>query len=514
MLSSNPLLADRRVRLALAAAAGAALCSAFAPLNLWLLGLLCPAVLMALWQDAPPRHAAALGFWFNVGTFAAGTYWLYISIHTVGAAPVAVAFIAMGALVCALGLYGAALGWVVARWLPPRGALRWLAAMPASWVLVEWFRGWFLTGFPWLSLGYSQTGSWMAGAAPVAGVYGVSALLLVGAGALVTLGLGTRRERVLAGLALVLVWAVPAALRQVPWTRPAGPAISVAIVQGAIPEDAKWQDAHRDAQLLAYRDLTRQALGARVIFWPEAALPDVAQNLSDYLLERYHEAHARQSAMVVGMERQDGNGDYYNSILTMGESVAWYDKQHLVPFTETFPVPDFARSWLEVLNLPYLPFKYGADHQAPLAAGGLVLLPAVCYDDAYGSANLDMLRTANALVTVTNDGWFGHSTARYQHLQIAQMRSLETGRYLMRAANDGISAIIGPDGRVLAAAPGYVQAVLRGTVVPMRGLPPYARFGNWLIISLSATTLALILAVRRIVGGRRNLGDSRGPRLS
>jgi apolipoprotein N-acyltransferase len=505
-LNSIPLLADRRVRLALAAAAGAALCTAFAPTNLWPLAVLSPALLMALWQDAPPRHAAALGFWFNLGTFVTGTYWLYISIHLIGAAPVWVAIIAMTALVCALALYGAALGWAVARWLPARGALRWMAGLPAAWVLVEWFRGWFLTGFPWLSLGYSQTGTWMAGVAPVLGVYGVSALVLVGAGALVALGLGTRRERLLAAVVLVLIWGVPWSLRRVPWTQPAGAPLSVAIVQGAIPQDEKWQEAHRDAQLDTYRELTRQALGAQVIFWPEAALPDVAQRLGEYLMQRYHEAHAHHSAMVVGMEREASNGDYYNSILTMGESVGWYDKQHLVPFTEAIPVPDFARKWLEVLNLPYLPFKYGAAHQLPLAAGGLVLLPAVCYDDAYGTSNLGMLRTANALVTVTNDGWFGHSTARYQHLQIAQMRSLETGRYLLRAANDGISAIIGPDGRVLATAPGFVPTVLYGTVVPMLGLPPFARFGNWLIISLATTTLGAILAWGLVVRGRRNLG--------
>jgi apolipoprotein N-acyltransferase len=189
----------------------------------------------------------------------------------------------------------------------------------------------------------------------------------------------------------------------------------------------------------------------------------------------------------------------------MGESVAWYDKQHLVPFTEVIPVPAFVRGWLEVLNLPYLPFAYGASNQAPLAAGGLVLLPAVCYDDAYGSSNLAMLRTANALVTVTNDAWFGHSTARYQHLQIAQMRALEADRYLLRAANDGISAIIGPDGQVLATAPGYVPTVLRASVVPRLGLPPYARFGNWLIISLAATTLGVLLAWQLGLRGRGNL---------
>ncbi len=506
MLASNPLLADRRVRLALATAAGAALSAAFAPSNLWLLALLSPALLMALWQDAPARHAAALGFWFNVGTFGAGTYWLYISIHQIGAAPVWVAFIAMVGLVCILALYGALLGWVAARCLPARGALRWLAGLPAAWLLVEWLRGWLLTGFPWMSLGYSQTGTWMAGLAPVFGVYGLSALLLLGAGALVTLGLGTRRERMLAGVVLVLIWVVPGSLRGVRWTQPAGAPISVAILQGAIPEDEKWQDEHRDDQLKTYRDLSHQALGAEVIVWPEAAVPDVAQHAADYLLDRYHEAHARHSALVIGVFREAKNGDLFNSILTLGENVDWYDKKHLVPFTEHIPGPAFAHQWLEFMNLPFEGFTYGADHQAPVRAGGLVLLPAICYDDSYGSSNLGMLPAANALVTVTNDGWFGHSTARYQHLQIAQMRSIETGRYLIRAANDGISAIIGPDGRVLATAPGYVPAVLRGSVVPMQGLPPFARFGNWLIISLSATTLAALLVRGFVVRGRRKLG--------
>jgi apolipoprotein N-acyltransferase len=506
LLNSNPLLADRRVRLALATVAGALLSMAFAPLNLWLLALLSPALLMALWHEAPPRHAAALGFWFNVGTFTAGTYWLYISIHVIGSAPAWLALLALAALVGVLALYGAALGWAVARWLPASGALRWMAALPAAWLLVEWFRGWFLTGFPWLSLGYSQTGTWMAGLAPVLGVYGVSALVLLGAGALVTLVLGARREQVLAGVVLVLIWVVPGWLRGSAWTVPAGPAISVAIVQGAIPEDEKWLAAHHDAQLDTYRDLTRQVLGAQVIVWPEAAVPDTAQHASDYLLARYHEAHARRSALVLGVFRETQNGDLYNSILTLGDSVDWYDKQHLVPFTEAIRGPHFALKWLEFMNLPYEGFEYGASHQPPLSAGGLVLLPAICYDDAYGSSNLGMLPAANALVTVTNDGWFGHSTARFQHLQIAQMRSIETGRYLIRAANDGISAIIGPDGRLRAVAPGFVPAVLRGSVVPMRGLPPYARFGNWLIISLSATTLALVLALGQIARGRRNLG--------
>ncbi len=507
-MSSSSLLTDARIRLALATAAGAALCGAFAPLNLWLLALLSPAVLMALWQQATPRHAAALGFCFNLGTFATGTYWLYISIHEMGDQPLWIALIVMAGLVFILASYGALLGWMVAAWLPSTGTLRWLVGLPAAWLLVEWFRGWFLTGFPWLSLGYSQTGTWMSGVAPVSGVYGVSALLLLGSGALLCMALGSLRERLLGAVVLVMIWVVPGLLLGIAWTHPAGSSVSVAIVQGAIPADEKWVEEHYDEQFDIYRDLTRSALGEQVIVWPEAAVPDTAQNLSDYLLARYHEANARQSALVVGVFRErapenGGDPEIYNSLLTMDDqAVEWYDKQHLVPFTELIPGPAFARKWLAFMRLPFDGFTRGASDQPPVKAGPLVLLPAICYDDAYGSSNLHMLPAANALMTITNDGWFGRSTARYQHLQIAQMRAIETGRYLIRAANDGVSAIIGPDGRVRAAAPEFVRTVFRGSVVPMQGMPPYARFGNWLIVVLGTIVLAAVVIRERVARGR------------
>jgi apolipoprotein N-acyltransferase len=501
-------LRSRFIRLALATAAGAALCAAFAPLNLWPLALFSPALLMALWQRATPRHAAALGFCFNFGTFATGTYWLYISIHEIRGLPIWIALIVMAALVCILSLYGALLGWMVAAWLPPAGPLRWLVGLPSAWLLEEWFRGWFLTGFPWLSLGYSQTGTWMAGFAPVFGVYGVSALLLLGSGALLCLALGSRRERLLGAMVLVLVWVVPGLLRGIAWTHPSGASVSVAIVQGAIPADEKWQALHYDEQFDTYRDLTRSALGEQVIVWPEAAVPDTAQNTSGYLLARYHEAHAHKSTLVVGVFREGASREgrppeVFNSLLTMDDqAVDSYDKQHLVPFTEIIPGPAFAKEWLAFMHLGIEELTRGASDQPPVRAGALVLLPAICYDDGYGSSNLYMLPAANALVTVTNDGWFGHSSARYQHLQIAQMRSIETGRYMIRAANDGISAIIGPDGRVLKTAPSFVPSVLRGSVVPMQGMPPFARFGNWLIILLGIIALVMVLVRQHVTRGQ------------
>ncbi len=486
-------------RSVLAAAAGLLLAAAFAPLDWWPLAFLCPAALIALWQGATPRAAAWSGFWFNFGTFAAGTYWLYISIHHFGGAPLWIAFLLMGGLVGIMALYGALLGFAVARWLPRSGALRWMAGIPAAWVFIEWWRGWFLTGFAWLSLGYTQTDTWLGRTfAPLLGVYGLTALIVVGAGALVTLLWGSRRDRLLAIAALAAPWVVAACLATFDWTHSVGKPVGVAIVQGAIPQEEKWQDANRDTTLALYRRLTESALGTPIIVWPEAALPDLANDFTDYLLGLYRDAHLRGSSLLIGAVRADGDDIYYNSVLSLSDAgIGWYNKRHLVPFAEFFPVPRFVRAWLRLMSLPYSDFTRGAPDQPPLRAGGLNLATTICYEDAYGSYELPEMPESDALVNVTNDAWFGHSSARYQHLQISRMRAMESGRYLIRAANDGVSAVIGPHGEIVAEAPEYRPFVLRATIRAERGLTPFDRCGNWLIISLGTITLALVLGYGR-----------------
>jgi apolipoprotein N-acyltransferase len=496
-------------RAVIALAAGAALAASFAPLNLWPLAVLCPAVLMWLWQDTPAREAARLGFCFNAATFAAGTYWLYISIHGFGGAPVWLALFLMLGLIAIMGLYHAALGYAAGRWLPRTGMVRWLIALPAGWLLIEWWRGWFLSGFSWLSLGYSQTDTWLAGFAPVVGVYGISALLLVSAGALATLALGTRRARLIAAVVLIVPWLSGAGLWQLSWTHPSGAPVSVAVIQGAIPQDQKWIDSNKDTTLKLYQSLTEKALGIPLIVWPESAPADVANDLVPYLDNLYAEARAKHSALVLGVLRAEsaaaGKGGedradetrYFNSVLALDDTVSWYDKHHLVPFAEVFPVPRFVRSWLRLMTLPYSDFTPGAAEQPPLAAAHLQLGATICYEDAYGSSMLAVLRRADALVNVTNDAWFGHSTARHQHFQVARMRALEAGRYLVRAANDGISAVVGPHGEVLARAAEFQPVVLVSRIEPLKGLTPYAVVGNWLIVSLAAMALAYGLWLRQ-----------------
>jgi apolipoprotein N-acyltransferase len=490
----------------LALLAGAALTAAFAPHDLWWLALLSPAVLLLLWRGAPtPRAGALLGFWFGLGLYATGTWWLYISIRVFGQAPIWVALLVMTALVLIMSAYLAGLGYVVVRWLAPRTPAGALLMVPAAWVIVEWWRGWFLSGFPWLSLGYSQTDTWLAGLAPLGGVHFISLLLLMGAGALNLIRHGRAAIRALVLVVLVLPWTTGLALRDRQWTSPAGAPLSVAILQGAIPQDMKWLESNRQNILDEYARLHRQALGAKLIVWPESALPDIANLYPNYLGAVWSAARRSGSAVLMGVmraEQQDNDTEdlYFNSLLAMdtGEGEpAFYDKRHLVPFGEYFPVPQWVRSWLRLMNLPHSDFTPGRAGQPPLQLAGQRISASICYEDAYPGQLRAATAASTLLATVTNDAWFGHSGARYQHLQISRMRALEARRPLVRAANDGVSALIDEWGRASLSAPEFEPSVLRGPVQPREGLTPYLALGDWPVIGV-ACALLLVVAVRHL----------------
>lgn len=463
-----------------------------------------PALQLWLWLKCAPRIAAWRGFWFAAGQFGVGTYWLYISIHGFGQAPVWLALMLMLLLVAIMSLYQALLGYLTVRWRPHSLAAYALLWAPALWMLVEWLRGWFLSGFSWLSLAYAQTDSPLAGFAPLGGMYFVSWLCVSLAGAsLLLLCASGWRWRATALLVPLVVLGVGWQLSGVLWVDKAGDAVGVAIVQGAIPQDEKWLLANQQATLKRYRELSETAFGTPLIVWPEAAAPDLINNLGSYFGKLYDAAQARGSAIVVGALRaDDAEKNYYNSVLALDNGVTWYDKHHLVPFAEFFPVPPFVRSWLRLMNLPYSDFTRGAAVQKPLPAAGLLLAASVCYEDAYASTQLPALRTATALVNVTNDAWFGDSAARYQHLQMSRWRAMEAQRFLVRAANDGVSAVIDPLGRVVAQAPEFQPVVLRSSITPYRGVTPFARVGNFMSIGL-----ALLLITAGWLWRRRELSS-------
>ena len=224
----------------LAAALGAAVVLSFEPFELVWLAPLAMACLILLWEGATPRQAAWIGFSFGLGLFTAGTYWLYISLNILGGLWPPLALLLMLALILVMAGYTALAGYAVVQLTPGSGMARWLLAAPAVWTLTEWLRGWLFTGFPWLSLGYSQVDTPLAGLAPVVGVYGVSWAVVAGAGAIVCLAQGTRAARLMVLLAGAAAVAGILHLNTIAWTESTGRELRVTLVQGAVPQKLKW----------------------------------------------------------------------------------------------------------------------------------------------------------------------------------------------------------------------------------------------------------------------------------
>jgi apolipoprotein N-acyltransferase len=495
-----------KCRIWIAAAAGAALALAFAPYAAWPLAFISPALLFLLWEEATPREALRAGFAFGAALFAAGSWWLYIAIHDFGQAPVWLTVILVLAVFAIMGVYYALLGWLVTRFARDAPLLRLLLLLPAAWTLMEWARGLLLSGFPWLQLGYAHSDNWLAALAPVAGIHFVTYATALTAAVLVLLLRGAWRERAIAaGLALA-IWGGAWSLDGRQWTAPAGEAFEIALLQGAIPQDEKWLVDNRMATLERFRGLHREALGARIIVWPESAIPMLAHEAAVYLEAIRQESFARDSDVMIGLLRYDyDTAEIRNGLYSMSAAGdGWYYKRRLVPFGEFFPVPAFVRRWMRLMSLPYYDMTRGEDTQAPLRSGGERLAATICYEDGYGSDQLDALTEATLLVNVTNNAWFGDSSAPHQQLQMARFRALEAGRWLMRATSNGITAVIGPDGEVTARAPQFVPAVLKSTVQPRTGLTPYARVGNWPVLSgcLLLCVAAIAMARRRPHVGR------------
>ncbi len=481
----SPGRARGRWGIGLAGAAGAALPLGFAPFHAhWVTPLLL-AVLFLVSADGRPADAARRGFFFGLGAFAAGTYWLYISIHTIGGAPPALAAILMLLLFCLMAAYVAGFAALLAATRRAGPLLCFLGAAPAFWVLTEWLRGWLFTGFPWLTIGYSLIDGPLRALAPVTGVYGLSFAAAMLAGALVLLIRGASRQRLVAGVVAAVLIAAALAADRIAWVSPAGPELQVGLIQGSVPQELKWRREERAATLALYRDFTAALAAPDIVVWPEAAVPALAREVEPFLVAQAEAARAGGYQLLLGILVDDeATGAVTNSLLALGSRSGRYDKRHLVPFGEYFPVPAFVRDFLRLMNLPYQDIANGPADQPPLPAGAVLAAPSICYEDTFGSEQRSFLPEAQLLVNVSNDGWFGDSIAPHQHLQMARMRALEAGRDMLRATNTGVTAIISHTGQVRAKLPQFQPAALTGVVTPMQGLTPYVRWGDFPLLLL------------------------------
>ena len=492
-------------------AAGILTVGGFAPFNVYPLSIIGLALLFRLWHSTRSTRTGFLtGLAFGLGFFGAGVSWIYVSLSVYGGMAGWLAGLATLLFCLVLALFPATVGTILA-YLAQKGrrdAVRLLLVMPALWVLLEWMRGWIFTGFPWLAIGYAQVpDSPLAGFAPVLGVYGVSFMsaLLAGflawvlihwphKGTLIRYGL----KPVLWGLCgLLLVIAVGQGLRTLTWTTPTGHATTVALVQGNIAQEMKWQPEKVSDTLSLYARLAMEH-PAQLIVLPETALPLFESELpAAYRTQLALIGRQRDGDILAGLPTGSLYGAYYNSVLSFGSAPSQaYHKVHLVPFGEFIPLKELWGWVIEVLHIPLSDFARGSPTQVPLRVGGQQLAVNICYEDAFGEEIIRQLPAASVLANVSNDAWFGDSFALWQHAQMSQMRALETGRMMLRSTNTGLTAIINIKGELLAYLPPLSQGVLRGTVQGYAGSTPYVRFGNSPILLICGLALAIFATGR------------------
>lgn len=462
---------------------GLATAFAFAPYHIYPLAVLTPAGLLALIQSRSAREAKWLGFCYGLGCFGAGVSWVYISIHTYGGAPVALAALITAAMVSFLSLYPMLACYLTNRYFDQAGDAKNIFAFPAIWVGCEFLRSFMFSGFPWLLVGYSQTASPLKGYAPIVGIYGVSLMVVMSSGLLVCAHQAYKkhayRTLYFRMLAVATIWMAGAMLSLIPWTNPEGQPLNVSLVQGDIPQSLKWNPDHIQLSFDRYRDLTKPLWGkADIIVWPEAAIPMTLQSAAKFIEDMDERATQSGSNLVLGIPvENDHGGGYYNTIVTLGATKQIYQKRHLVPFGEYVPFQHVASRIFDFMHVPLPDMREGMPRQNPIYLHGIKVTPSICFEIAYAELNNMRDPSVGMLLTVTNDAWFGHSAAQAQHLQIAMMRALELRRPVIFASNNGISAIIDANGQVMNAAPTHVATVLTSTIQPMTGYTPWIMNG-------------------------------------
>jgi apolipoprotein N-acyltransferase len=448
-------------------------------------------------RRAGPRRAARLRL--GVGLFGLGVSWVYVSIHVYGRMPPWMSVLVVIVFVAILSLYPAVVGWLFRRLSGSRGPVAAIAGLPALWALGEWVRGWAFSGFPWLSLGYSQVDSWLGGWSAVLGVYGVSWLVVLTAALAVVAIRHDRRLRWTALAAIAAVWLGGLALEQARWAEPDGDAMEVALVQGNIPLDRKWAEDQRPQILNRYLTLSNHLEDRDLVVWPESALPYFIHEVDDRI---WWSMRRHPADFVLGLleQRTDGRDvRMYNSVvaITAGEP-GIYRKAHLVPFGEYLPLEPVFGWVIDYLRIPMSDFnRWDGPDQPPLPAGGARLGITVCYEDAFPEDNARALPAANLLVNVSEDAWFGDSLAPHQRMQMARMRAMETARPMLRAANTGVSAIIDHRGIITGESKQFVATVVKGTAQPMKGSTPFVLWGNTGIVVLAGMLLLLSILVGR-----------------
>ena len=483
--------------------AGFLLTFSFAPFDYAYLALAALVFLFACWQNISAKRAALRGYLFGLGAFGSGVSWVYISMHDFGGAGVLGSTMLTTLFVAFWSLFPALAGYFSVKMAPFNDELSGrIMLMPVIWILIEYFRGnWLLNGFPWLNIAYSQLETLLAGYIPVAGAYGTGFIVALTASIAIEIFRTTAQSQATAShsgklgkkgllliLALTFLWGAGGLLRNQTWTHSIGHPIRVSMIQGNIAQDQKWLPENKINTLLKYKKMTEDHWDSNVIIWPETAVPAYLDQVkAAFLTPLSNDAKLHNTDLIISVPIQEtAPTKNFNAVITLGKQEGAYHKIHLLPFGEYLPLQPLSGFILSRLSIRLGDFTPGETNQPLLQAGGYPFVTLICYEDVFGSMSIRGLPDAAYLVNVTNDGWFGKSIEPHQHLQMARMRAMETGRYLVRATNTGMTAIVSSKGEIINRAPLFQEAALTGMIMPMAGMTPYARLGDKPIICFIA----------------------------
>lgn len=495
---------------------GALMPLSFAPFNLAFFAPIALMALLFLIEGKTPKFAGILGLAFGFGMFAWGIWWIRISLIEFGGAPMIFGVLITFILALYLSLYFAILTYVTAKssWALP---LKVGVLLPLVGMLLEYIRGHFLTGFPWLSLGYTFTdlpiSSWIF---PEMGALMASFWVYWFAGILFLLvrTLFIASERTLKGLWSALMPAIllffgmgSMVLISAVWIsdkiQKVDEPLAVALLQGNIAQELKFSEAQYYSILSTYLTLTEEVADrADLIIWPETAVPsfyEFEDGLGKHLREL---SKAEQTQVMTGIF--SGNGKVVrNSIVTYSDDLRIndqrYDKAHLVPFGEYIPFREFLTIFDSMIEIPFSDLSKGNVAQEAFTIqkeNGVSLKAAasICYEAVFGDELREQGGTSDFLVNVSNDAWFGDSIGPWQHFQIARARSIELQKEMLRATNNGITALVGKDGAVKSLLPQFEEGVLEVNVTSYIGKTGYSKLGDlfWVFMAVAGIILGLI----------------------
>jgi len=477
-------LADRSVPLALVAATGLLLIACQPPVSFFFLAFVALVPLLFTLDPGDSRTSFLKGFLAGIICYAGLVYWVVVAMNQFGGISLPLSVLTMLLLVVYMAFYLGCFTWSVV-FLRDRLSIPIYLTAPPIWVLLEYLRGFLLSGFPWSFLSQSQHNFLpLLQIISVTGAYFIS-LLIVAINCLLYEVIRQRRFPFVYGTATIVLFAFSLIFGVIRMSTPlrAGE-LRTSIVQGNIRQDVKFDEAYKNGTIEKYASLT---LGnprrADLVVWPETAMPFVFLNDETNAFIRNLPVRL-SNYLLLGTISRDGQRKYYNSAYVIGkggEVVGAYSKKHLVPFGEYTPLTSYF-PFLERISVAAGDFFSGPAH-SPIVTpvGKLGIL--ICYEGVFPSITNETVRAgAELLINITNDAWFGQTSAPYQHFSFYVLRAIETDRYVLRAANTGISAVIDPRGRTVAKTDIFCQDVLNGTVSLRQDKTFYVQHGDWLVL--------------------------------